>query len=93
MWVPWRVREGPHYAESLEEAREGVEDPERFAANLKALLWALKRDPRTQSEPYPEADGYVMRTEDPYAGYALAIFYAIVREYDLEMKWVVRVPL
>jgi hypothetical protein len=93
MWVPWRLRQGPHYAESLAEAREGVEDPERFEANLQALLWALKRDPRTPSEPYPAADGWVVRTDDPHAGYTLAIFFAILGEYELEMKWVVRGPL
>lgn len=95
MWVPWKLTEGPEYAESLEAARERSGDSKRFDDHLNVMRYALKRDPEGSSYPFLEQDDRlrVLMTHDPNAGYELVIFFEIIREYHCELKWVEIRPL
>lgn len=88
MWNPWKAHEGPEWRESLEQARSlGWR---RFDDNLFAARFALKRDPKGLSHAFLEDrdDLRVLLTSDPAMGYEMVVFFRLVAEYELELKWI-----
>lgn len=91
MLVPWELRRGSEYAESVEKARMAAGG--QFEANLRELLARIRINP-AEATPVTDAEHRVLQIFDIPNEYSLALYVAL----DLSrricwLEWLATVPL
>lgn len=88
MWLPFELVPGQEWDESLEAIDP---KPQRFDRHIRAMEFALKRDPVGWTDGFLAGRDAlrVFRTQDVANGYELVVFLLVdERAHKCELKWI-----
>ncbi len=91
MLHPWRLEQGPRYAESLKAARRAA--GERFDENLSELRKRVRIHP-AEATPFMDENRRVLQLVDAPHEYALAIYCVLEPQKRIcRIEWVEAGPI
>lgn len=87
MLDPWRLEEGPEFAESVGAAR--ARGLERFVDHLRALEMNARLTPTLNSEPFLDRSTRVSQSKDTAFGYEVWLYYRLNEQrHSCELLWI-----
>lgn len=91
MLLPWRIKRGPEYAESVENARSAA--GAEFDVNLRELERRVRIHPG-EATPVTDDEHRVLQLFDVPSGYSLAIYVALdPAKHVCQLEWAETGPI